>query len=134
MAIFSGGGPVSSSGESVTLIGGEAYFHGLLTVKGSLRVEGTVEGDIADATSVDVGKGGKVKGNIAAESLSVAGEVEGDVVASRQVELLASGRITGNIRSPKLRIEDGALFDGQCAMTSDSKHVSKSARAVSTHP
>jgi cytoskeletal protein CcmA (bactofilin family) len=105
------GGP-----EAVTLVGEEAYFHGVLAAKGSLRVEGVVEGDITDAVSVEIGKKGKIKGNIAAESVSVAGSVEGDVVCTRAIEVLAGGRLVGNMRTPSLRIEEGAVFDGSCSM------------------
>jgi cytoskeletal protein CcmA (bactofilin family) len=118
MAIFSGKGDRMDNREAVTLVGEEAYFHGVLAAKGSLRVEGVVEGDITDAVNVEVGKKGKVKGNVAAESLSIAGSVEGDVVASRTIELLAGGRLSGNIRTPTLRIEEGSFFEGNCAMVS----------------
>ena len=104
--------------ESMTLIGEEAYVHGQLAAKGSLRVEGSVEGDITDAVSVEIGKKGRVKGNVAAETVCVAGELEGDVVASRTVEILAQARLHGNIRTPNLRVEDGAFFEGTCAMRS----------------
>lgn len=118
MALFNA---QDGGGQAVTLIGAEAYFHGLLTVKGSLRIEGVVEGDISDAVSVEIGKNGRVKGNIVTETLSIAGEVSGDVIASRSIELLASGRLNGKIRTAKLRIEDGAIFEGQCLMSSDDK-------------
>jgi len=104
------------SGESMTLIGEEAYVHGMLSAKGSLRVEGSVEGDITDAVVVEVGKKGRVKGNVAAESISIAGELDGDVVASRHVEILAGAHLKGNLRTPNLRVEDGAFFEGTCAM------------------
>lgn len=115
MAMFNGA--KGDGREAVTLIGEEAYFHGVLAAKGSLRVEGVVEGDITDAVSVEIGKKGRVKGNIAAETLSVAGQVEGDVVASRSVELLNGSRMAGNLRTPSLRIEEGAAFDGSCEMS-----------------
>lgn len=121
MALFNG--KDASGGEAMTLIGAEAYFHGLLTAKGSVRVDGIVEGDITDAIAVEVGKGGRVKGNIAAETLSIAGEVCGDAVVSRHIELLGSGRLSGKIKTPKLRMEDGAVFNGQCAMSSDEKRA-----------
>ena len=114
--MFSGKGDGPSS-EAVTLVGEEAYFHGVLAAKGSLRVEGVVEGDITDAISVEIGKKGRVKGNIAAETLSIAGAVDGDVVASVSIEVLAKGRLTGSIKTPRLRIEDGGFFDGNCSMT-----------------
>lgn len=115
MAMFNPKSGVHSP-EAVTLVGEEAYFHGVLAAKGSLRVEGVVEGDITDAVTVDIGKKGRVKGNVAAESLSVAGVLEGDVVCTRYIEVLAGGKLSGNIRTPRLKIEEGAMFDGSCAM------------------
>lgn len=111
-----GGGAKTDVGEAMTLIGEEAHFHGSLVAKGSLRVEGVFEGDITDAASVEIGARGKLIGNVAAESVVVAGELTGNITASRSVELLASGRITGDIRCPRLRIEEGASFDGSSAM------------------
>ncbi|MBI4679487.1 MAG: polymer-forming cytoskeletal protein [Elusimicrobia bacterium] len=118
--MFNGKGARASGAEGgLTVVGGEARFHGVLNVKGAVRVEGSVEGDITDATTVEVGKAGRVKGNIAAETLSVAGEVVGDVTASRSVELLKDCRVQGKIKAPRLRIDDGAVFNGQCAMGSE---------------
>lgn len=115
MAMFhgkgGGGGP-----EAVTLVGEEANFHGMLSAKGSLRVDGTVEGDITDAVGIEVGKKGRIKGNVAAETITISGVVEGDIVASRSIEVLSGGRVAGNIRTPSLKIEEGATFDGSCAM------------------
>ena len=102
--------------EGMTLIAEEAYFHGTLSAKGSLRIEGTFEGDITDAVDVEVGPKGRLLGDVAAESLVVAGEVVGNVVAARSVELFSSARLSGDVRTPKLKIEEGAFFDGACAM------------------
>ncbi|MDE2039932.1 MAG: polymer-forming cytoskeletal protein [Elusimicrobia bacterium] len=114
MAIFK---PKDGAGaEGLTLIGEEARFHGLIAAKGSLRVEGVVEGDITDAVAVEIGRKGRVKGNVAAQTVSVAGQVEGDIVCARSLEVLAGARLSGNIRSPSLRFEEGARFNGGCAM------------------
>ncbi len=123
------GGAGGDGRESMTLIGGEASFHGILNVKGSVRIEGLVEGDVTDAVSVEVGKGGRVKGNISAETLSIAGEVSGDVVASRSIELLKEGRLSGSIRTRSLRIEEGARFDGQCSMVEEGARAASKERA-----
>lgn len=100
----------------MTLISEEAFFHGSLVAKGSLRVEGAFEGDVSDAVDVEIGVKGRVVGNVAAETVVIAGEVVGDIVASRSLEVLASGRLSGDVRTPKLKIEEGAVFDGSCAM------------------
>lgn len=120
MALFNNknaGGKMFESSDVVTVIGPEAYFHGVLTVRGSVRVEGEVEGNVTDAHSVIVGKGGKVRGDVCAEVVVNGGEITGDVVASEHLELKSGGRISGDIRTPRLLIEEGAVFDGHCAMS-----------------
>lgn len=120
-AMFNGKGARSPGAEdSLTVVGAEARFHGVLNVKGAVRVEGAIEGDVTDATTVEVGKAGRVKGNIAAESLSVAGEVVGDITASRSVELLKDCRVHGKVKTPSLRIDEGAVYNGECSMGADS--------------
>lgn len=114
--MFGAGDKKTDAREGMTLIGEEAHFHGSLVAKGSLRVEGVFEGDITDAASVEIGARGRLTGNVAAESVVIAGQLDGNVVASRSIELLASGRLTGDIRCPRIRIEEGAVFDGSCAM------------------
>lgn len=104
------------SREGMTLISEDAFFHGSLVVKGSLRVEGAFEGDISDAVDVEIGAKGRVIGNLAAETVVIAGELVGDIVASRSVEILPNGRVTGDMRTPKLKIDEGAFYGGSCSM------------------
>lgn len=105
--------------EGMTLISEDAFFHGALVVKGSLRIEGAFEGDISDAVNVEVGAKGRVIGNIAAETIVIAGEVVGDIVVMQSLEILASGRVTGDVRAPKLKIDEGAFYEGTCSMGAD---------------
>ena len=118
MALFKNAG-AHSAGQMLTLIGPEAFFHGAVTVRGSIRVEGEVEGNITDAQDVVVGKSGRVRGNISGERIEIGGMVVGDVVSSVHLELKATARVTGNIRTAKILIEDGAVFDGNCSMGED---------------
>ncbi|MFI5363218.1 MAG: polymer-forming cytoskeletal protein [Elusimicrobiota bacterium] len=111
-----GGKPRGDAREGMTLISEDAFFHGTLAAKGSLRVEGVFEGDISDAVGVDVGARGRILGNVAAETVIVAGEVVGNIVAATAVELLSTARLSGDVRTPKLRVEEGAFFDGSCSM------------------
>ncbi len=129
-----GGGAKTDAREGMTLIGEEAHFHGSLVAKGSLRVEGVFEGDITDAASVEVGARGRLTGNVAADTIVIAGELTGNVVASRSIELLASGRLTGDIRCPKVRIEEGAFFDGSCTMGAEGEKPRRRRRAETDEP
>jgi cytoskeletal protein CcmA (bactofilin family) len=88
----------------MTLIGEEASVHGLLSVKGPLRVEGSVDGDITDVVVLEVGKKGRVKGNVAVESISIAGKFAGDVAASRHVDVLTGSSVKGNVAAESVSI------------------------------
>lgn len=107
-------------GEMLTIVGPEALFHGSMTVRGSLRVEGELEGNVAEAQEVVVGAHGRIRGNVCAERAEIGGEVRGDVVCSVHLEVKSGGKVFGNIRSPRILIEDGAFFEGQCAMSDSS--------------
>ncbi|MBI4424106.1 MAG: polymer-forming cytoskeletal protein [Elusimicrobia bacterium] len=105
------------SSDVVTVVGAEAYFHGAMTVRGSIRIEGRVEGDVLEAQTVVIGGTGRVQGNVCAEVVVVGGQITGDIVASSGLEIKDGGRVSGNIRTTKLFIEQGAIFDGTCTMS-----------------
>jgi cytoskeletal protein CcmA (bactofilin family) len=102
-----------------TLIGAEAVVQGVVSLKGSLRVDGRVEGSISDAQTVVVGSGGVVRGDISAETVVVGGRVLGNVTATESVEILSEGQVRGDLRSPRLSTEEGGRLNGQCTMDGD---------------
>ena len=118
MAIFKSASMTFDTNNSDTVIGYEAYFQGTLTAKGSLRVDGRIDGSIVDAKLVTIGKTGKVKGDISCEGCSVSGDVTGNIAAMDHIEVLSGSRVAGDLRAPKIMIEDGAVFNGNCSMTS----------------
>jgi cytoskeletal protein CcmA (bactofilin family) len=99
-----------------TIVGNEAYFKGTLTTKGSVLVDGRVEGSIFEAKAVNIGKNGKVTGDINCESCCISGEVHGNITALESVELLTGCRIDGDIKTKRMLMEEGSLFNGHCSM------------------
>jgi cytoskeletal protein CcmA (bactofilin family) len=99
-----------------TLIGNEAYFQGTLTAKGSLKIDGRVDGSVVDAKIVTVGKSGKIKGDISCEVCYLCGEVKGNITALDHIEAMNGCRVEGDLRAPKIMVEDGAIFNGNCRM------------------
>jgi len=116
MSLFNNAAVSFEAKNGDTVIGNEAYFQGTLTAKGSLRVDGRIDGSIVDAKTVTIGKTGKVKGDISCEICYTRGEVRGNIVALAHVEVLAGSRLDGDIRAPKIMIEEGAVFNGNCSM------------------
>ena len=117
MVLFKSANMTFDIKNSDTVIGHEAYFQGTLTAKGSLRVDGRIDGSIVDAKLVTIGRNGKIKGDISCEACSVSGYVTGNVAALEHIELLSGSKVTGDLRAPKVHIEEGAVFNGGCSMT-----------------
>jgi cytoskeletal protein CcmA (bactofilin family) len=101
-----------------TLIGAEATVQGVLSLKGSLRVDGRVEGSISDAQVVVVAESGFVRGDISADAIVVGGRVVGNLTATEAVEILSKGKVHGDLRAPRLVVEEGGFLHGRCSMES----------------
>ena len=70
-----------ASGEHFSVVSAECYFQGTLSVQGSLRVDGTLEGSVDNARHVIVGSDGKIVGDISAQVVVCSGKIEGNVCA-----------------------------------------------------
>jgi cytoskeletal protein CcmA (bactofilin family) len=98
-----------------TIVGDGTRVAGQLSVKGTIRIDGIVEGDV-HADWVVVGETGKILGNTRSRGVVVGGSVEGDIEATETVELMGKSSMVGDIRAPKLAVSEGAVFDGRSRM------------------
>ena len=88
---------------------------GNLICRDSLYIAGSVTGDIesTDRSRIEVGKSGKVVGQIKGETVIIKGVVEGDVFAFSQLELGGSAKVKGRLSYSLLKLEPGAVFEGE---------------------
>jgi len=107
-----------SSGEHFSVVSAECYFQGTLSVQGSLRVDGTLEGSVDNARHVIIGSDGKIVGDVSAELVVCGGVVEGNVCAD-MLEVLANASIRGDIRAKKMKVEEGGRIEGKCSIGSE---------------
>ncbi len=98
-----------------TFLGMNSSLKGVLNVSGTLRVDGTVEGQLF-ADYVILGESAEVKGEIKAKQILIGGKMDGNVRAEELVEIKSKGKVLGDIFTPKLAIIEGAEFDGKVAM------------------
>ena len=94
-----------------TVLTGETHFQMMLRVDGHLT--GTVT---SDGGTLIVGTNGQVDANVSVGVATINGEVNGDVIASEKIQLGRTARVMGNIATPRLVIEEGAIFEGGCSM------------------
>lgn len=95
-----------------TIIGKNTVFKGELSGSSTLRIDGTVEGNISITESVIIGENGYVKGNISAKELLLSGQVDGNVSISKCLHVYATGRLDGDIKANSLIIDNGGTFKG----------------------
>ena len=103
-----------------TIVGDGTRIVGKVSVKGTIRVDGIVEGDI-QADWVVVGETGMIRGNTCTRGIVVGGSVQGNIDATEMVELKEKATMVGEIHAPKLGVSEGAVFDGRARMKSDAE-------------
>jgi cytoskeletal protein CcmA (bactofilin family) len=107
---------VLSRPKTTSTIGSSVFIQGSLRGDEDVVILGNIKGDIQlRNNSLTIGKGGQVEANILAKSVRVEGIVTGDVFA-HQVTVLKTGQAHGNLVSPRVVIEDGAVFKGNIDM------------------
>jgi cytoskeletal protein CcmA (bactofilin family) len=102
-----------------TILGAGCKIQGDLTVRGSVRVQGEIEGALAATGDVEVELGAQIHGDVRAERARVAGHIEGDVKVRDDLELRQGAHLRGDVHARSFRIQDGAIFQGNCHMGRD---------------
>jgi len=115
----------ASSEEVETIIGKDTQFKGTINAKGSVRIDGAVEGEVVTSSTAVVGQTGNVSAQIKAANATVAGTVQGNMEIAERLELLSTAKLYGDIKVGALIIGEGAVFKGACEMTQSSQIVKK---------
>jgi cytoskeletal protein CcmA (bactofilin family) len=105
-----------------SFIGNNSHFNGDINTKGTLRIDGTMEGNV-NADWIILGEKALLKGNIAARGIIVGGKVEGNLKAKEIVEIKPKGTVSGDVMTNKLSIVEGAVFNGKAAMEKDESKI-----------
>lgn len=106
-----------------TMVGSDTVVEGLLKTKSSIRINGTVNGDVRADGIVILTKSGKIEGTIEAESIIVAGVVKGNMSIRDKVNVEATGEIYGEVITKKFVIDEESIFQGNCVMNREGKMI-----------
>ncbi len=105
-----------------SLVGADSTFTGDIVIKGTIRIDGTVEGNV-QADWVVLGEKSRVKGDITARGVVVGGRVEGNLRIRELCEIRNKGEIFGELFTTKLVIAEGGIFDGRSTMRKEDPKV-----------
>ena len=103
-------------GRIETVVGHQSVITGKVSTKGSLKVDGIINGGIEQADSVIVGENGRVIGDVTAQTIIVSGEIAGNVHAFISIELMEDAKVKGDIKTAQISINEGAYFEGNVSM------------------
>ena len=127
--IFKGGDAMAMNKSKINddnitgFFGQELSLSGKLVFQGAVRIDGKYEGEIEAKGTLIVGADAVVHAEIKVDRAIIMGEVRGTIDAREKLEMEGQGRVFGDIKTPKLIINDGAMFEGNCIMGDGKKEL-----------
>src|SRR4029450_719545 len=100
----------SAATETTSSISSGLSIVGKIVGQGKLAIFGHVEGEV-HASTVQIGDGAQVEGDIVAEELTIGGRVKGTIHANR-VKLNSTAMVEGDIYHRSLANQENAQFEG----------------------
>jgi cytoskeletal protein CcmA (bactofilin family) len=100
----------------ISIIGPGMRVIGDCQTDGTIRIEGSVEGEVNAGKAVVVGKDGVVSGSVTTQDAVVAGRIVGSLVVESRLEVQATSRIEGEVYARRIQLEEGAILNGTVDM------------------
>jgi cytoskeletal protein CcmA (bactofilin family) len=107
------------SASAVTLISAGSELQGDLRVRGAVRVDGAVYGNVITDGHLALGPDARILGEVRARSLAVGGRIDGIVRVREHLQVLRTGVVRGHARYQSLEIERGGVMDGSTSRSGD---------------
>jgi len=93
-----------------------SHVKGELRFETSFRVDGKFTGSVISDGDLMVGESGELEGELHVGRIFVSGTIRGNIDARQRVQIAPGGKVFADVATPSLVIEDGAIFEGRCAM------------------
>lgn len=103
-----------------TIVGPESILKGDLVSKGTVKIDGQLEGNV-NSDCLVIGETGKLTGDVTAREIVIGGRVAGNIHAADGVDILRKGEVCGDIFAARLTIAEGGHFDGRSTMQHQKK-------------
>ena len=126
--------------RSDSIIGTRMRIDGNVDFAGTVRIHGSVHGDVIGADDPEakavVAESGSVVGTVRAAHIIVQGRADGPLVSDRTIDIFPSGRCTGGAQYNALSVQEGGVIDGvlQLASSIEVARPRRSPRIVAARP
>ena len=95
-------------------LGPGTEFEGLVQLRGPVRVEGRLRGEVVASGLLWIGAEAEIQARVEADEVIVAGAVDGEIRATARIELLPTARVRAVLAAPRLVLAEGCFFEGDC--------------------
>ena len=95
-----------------TYLGKGVHFKGQARLKGTVRVDGRLEGDLYTNDTLIIGQQAVILGSVTGKVIISSGKIVGNITATEKVQLCKPAIILGDIATPTFSVEEGVLFQG----------------------
>jgi cytoskeletal protein CcmA (bactofilin family) len=118
--------PRPESGHDVSaFVGKGVVFKGTISYSGTVRIDGTLEGEIHTDGILLVGEDAILNAKVTAGTIVCKGKITGDITAREKMKLRAPAVINGGVTTPMLAMEEGVSFNGTLEMEQQTRPVHK---------
>jgi len=127
----------AETGEDVSaFVGRGVDFKGTIVYQGTVRIDGSLDGEIQTEGVLLVGEEAVLKAKVTAGTIVCKGKITGDITAKEKIKLRAPAVINGGVTTPMLSIEEGVQFNGTLEMPQPTRETQKepTLRAVTGTP
>ncbi len=107
-------------------VGKGVEFKGTISYSGTVRIDGTLEGEIRTDGTLLIGEEAVLQAKVSAGTIVCKGKITGDVVAKERIKLRAPAVVNGSVKTPILSMEDGVLFNGGLEMSQATREPAQS--------
>ena len=100
--------------EPFTFLARGFEFKGTLIFEGTVRIDGSVAGEIRSSGTIILGEHAAIEGDVSAGTIVSGGKITGNVLATGKVHLLPTAVLRGDVMAPLVQMDEGVSFHGNC--------------------
>ncbi len=101
---------------AINIIGAGTAIIGDVKAGNNIRIDGMLEGNLHTEAKLILGAKGKIKGDVWCTTAEISGRIEGNIYVREMLSLTSTAVIAGNITTVRLKIAEGAQYNGTCMM------------------
>ncbi len=109
-------------------------IEGTLELDGEVKLEGHVKGKVTGTGVVIIGEQANLQADVLAPTIVIHGVVRGELHATEKLELHRTAKVKGLIRAGRIRIDEGAVFEGECRMSTKESAKAEAPKAEEKRP